>query len=173
MIAKILCCGVVVCGCGYMGAVLGKRYVYAARQTGEFADALKMLEFDVSFLKLPAKEAFLRVNFSKDNTVKKIFVYMAKALEKNDCKNMCDIFCEAIKKYSEDVFISEFSKDTIYNFFKSFGTLDRENEIANIKSAYTKLRFAEEEEASSADEKSKFLKKTGFLAGIFLAIMLF
>lgn len=173
MMIKIMCLAALVLGGWYLGKIKGERGVAAARQAGELAEALKMLEFDVSFLRLPAKEAFLRISFSKENAVKKIFDYMANTLEKNDCGDMRKIFAEALEKYKCDIFICDFAKETMYNFFKSFGTLDGENEILNIKAAYTKLKFVESSEMPCAEEKAKLLKKCGFLAGMFFAIILF
>lgn len=173
MILKIMCSAALVLGAWYLGKIRGDEYVAAARQAGELAEALKMLEFDVSFLRLPARDAFLRISFSKQNAVKKIFDYMANALEKKDCKDMQKIFSEALERYKDDIFICDFAKETMFNFFKSFGALDGENEISNIKAAYTKLKFIENSEMPQAREKAKLLKKSGFLAGAFLAIILF
>lgn len=173
MIGRIFFAVVIILGCGYMGRLKGEKYRFAVKQTGEFAEALKMLEFDVSFLKLPAKDAFLRINFSKESTVKKIFSYMAGCIGNGDSISLQETFSKALEKYEDSVFVCDFAKDTMYNFFKSFGGLDRENEISNIRAAYTKLKFLENDESASAESNAKMSCRLGIIAGVFFAIILF
>ena len=77
MITSVLTSAVIIFGSAYIGIMYASKYELAVKQISSFISAFRMLEFDVSFLKLPLAETFERISKSQKGTVKEIFEFMS------------------------------------------------------------------------------------------------
>ena len=170
--SDIIAALIIIIGSGYIGIVYASRYDVAVNQIGGFINAFKMLEFDISFLKLPLFEAFERIYESQTGTVKKVFKYMTDSLSEKKCSNIGNLFVESLEKYKKELVFSDEVKSVLTDFSKSLGEMNVENEISNIKAAYTKLKYFEEEARNISGKNAKMCRGLGFLTGIFIVTIL-
>lgn len=171
-IAEIISAAVIIIGSSYIGIRYASKYERAVAQTEAFANALKMLEFDISFLRLPLCEAFERIARGQHGAVKKVFEFLVSELKERKSSNVGGLLMKAVERYEGELEIGEEAKNVLADFSEGLGHMNPENEIANIKSAYVKLKFYEEEARRIAEKNVKMYKGLGLLAGIFIVIIL-
>lgn len=172
MYTTIVTSAIIIFGSAYIGVAYASKYEIALRQISAFINAFKMLEFDISFLKLPLSESFARISKSQNGAVKKIFEFMAKELSENKTDNAGELFKKSIEKYSKELLFDEEVKKTLFDFSKNMGCMDAENEITNIKATHIKLKYFEDEARESARKNVKMCRGLGLLTGIFIVIVL-
>lgn len=172
MVTTIITSAIIILGSAYIGITYASKYEIAARQIEAFVNALKMLEFDISFLRMPLGETFERIAKNQKGTVKKIFEFMSKELSERNTVDAGKLFKKSLDKYKDELLFGDDVKNTLYDFSENMGCMDAENEIVNIKTAYVKLRYFEEEARQSAKKNVKMCRGLGLLAGIFIVIVL-
>ena len=172
MYTSIITSLIIIFGCAYIGITYASKYEIAVSQISCFINAFKMLEFDISFLRLPLCETFERISKSQKGTVKKVFEYMSKELSDKKIDNAGDLFKASLNRYSKELLFGDEVKNTLYDFSENMGCMDVENEIVNIKAACVKLKYFEEEARESAKKNVKMCRGLGLLAGIFIVIVL-
>lgn len=172
MFATIISSIIIIIGATYIGVIYGSKYEIAVSQLDAFINALKMLEFDISFLRMPLGESFERVSKSQSGTVKKIFSYMANELAEKRTQDVGILFKKSLDKFSNELLINDEVKNTLYDFSENIGCMDAENEIINIKAACVKLRYFENEARELAKKNVNMCRSLGALSGIFIVILL-
>jgi len=172
MFTSIITSAIIIFGSSYIGITYASKYEIAVNQISSFINAFKMLEFDISFLRLPLSETFERISKSQKGAVKKVFEFMSKELSEKKTDNAGELFKKSLDKYSKELIFSNEVKDTLYDFSENMGCMDVENEIVNIKAAYIKLKYFEEEARESAKKNVKMCRGLGLLAGIFIVLIL-
>lgn len=163
---------IIIFGSAYIGITYASKYEIAVNQISSFINAFKMLEFDISFLKLPLGDTFERVSKSQSGTVKKIFEFMSKELLDKKSDNAGELFKKSLNIYSKELMFGEEVKNILYDFSENMGCMDAENEIANIKSACVKLKYFENEAREFAKKNVKMCRGLGLLVGMFIVILL-
>lgn len=172
MFMLIITSAIIIFGSSYIGITYASRYEIAVNQISSFINAFKMLEFDISFLRLPLLETFERISKSQKGTVKKVFEFMSKELSEKKTDNAGELFKKSLNKYSKELIFCNEVKDVLYDFSENMGCMDVENEIVNIKAAYIKLKYFEDEARESAKKNVKMCRGLGLLVGIFLVLIL-
>ena len=172
MLISIISAGIIIFGSTYIGVSFANKYELSVNQIVGFINALKMLEFDISYLRLPLNDAFERIAKGQNGVVKSIFEYMAKELSSKKCEDVGILFKRAISNYEKELLIGEEATAVLYDFSKNMGCMDVENEIANIKTASMKLKYFEEEAREKSKYDGKMCRGLGLLTGIFIVIML-
>jgi len=171
VILEIIASIIIITGSAYIGIIYASKYENSVKQIESFADALKMLEFDISFLRLPLTEAFERISKNQSGVIKKFFKFLSEELKEKNSKNVGELFKKAVFKYKNELLIGENAENILLDFSNNMGLMDAQNEIANIKSAYTKLKYYENEARESAKKNVKMCRGLGLLAGIFIVLV--
>lgn len=171
-ISAILASAIIILGSAYIGITYASKFEIRVSQIEAFICALKMLEFDISFLKLPLSDSFERISKNQSGAVKKIFSYLAKELEEKKSINSGTLFRRAVEKFKNELLIGENEENVLIEFSDNLGSMNMENEVENIKSAYTKLKFYEAEARELAKKNVKMYRGLGLLTGIFIVLVL-
>ena len=163
---------IIIMGSAYIGITYASKYEIAVKQTEAFANSMKMLEFDISFLRLPLHEAFERISKNQSGTVKKIYSFLSNELKEGRSTSVGALFRTAVEKYSSELEVSENTKNVLLDFCNCIGHMNAENEIANIKACYVKLKYYEDEARQIAGKTVKMYRGLGLLGGIFIVLIL-
>lgn len=165
--------GLIIIFCStYLGISYASGYNKAVHQISSMINALKILEFDISFLKLPLACTFERISKSTCGVVKKIFEESYMGLSERPCENAGELFKSSLKKYSEEIFFSQEVMLALEDFSDNLGGRDIECEVSNIKTTIVKLKFFEDEAREEAKTNVKMCRGLGVLSGIFIVIVL-
>ncbi len=172
MFPKVLACLLIVVGCTYIGMVFAARSKTRVIQLGEFKKALNRLEFDIDFLNVTLEESFGKIADNEESVISRIFSYVGKALRENRCSDMGALWQRTIRKYREELFLTDEEIKIIIDFSKNLGSGDREKEKNNIKLTQMRLSIAEDEAREEEKKNAGMYRGLGALSGIFIVIVL-
>ena len=171
-ITQIISSSLIIIASSYIGIACASKYEMEVKNISAFLSTLKMLEFDVSFLKLPLRESFERIAKSQRGSVKKFYNYLAEELKSAKGEDIGYIYKKALNRYRGELLFDENVEIVLSDFSDNLGNMNVENEIANIKAAYTKLKYYEEEARGIANKNVKMYRGLGLLGGIFIVLIL-
>lgn len=172
MFLYILACFVVLLGCGALGVVFSGKFKERVNQLSQLQSVMTQLEFDIDFLNITLDESFERISRNIENPLKSVFLYISDRLKKDPVADMQRLWSRAITKYQYDLMLSKEDVDILIDFSKTLGEGNREKEKNNIKLAQMRLKMALERARNEADKNVKMYRGLGFLAGVFIVIVL-
>ncbi len=172
MFLHILACFVILLGCGTLGVVFSGRFKERVNQLAELQNVMTQLEFDIDFLNITLDESFERISRNIETPLKSVLLYVSDRLKKNPGTDMQGLWSRAITKYQYDLALGKEDIDILIDFSKTLGEGNREKEKNNIKLAQMRLKMALDRARSEADKNIKMYRGLGFLAGVFIVIVL-
>ena len=171
-ITQIITSALIIIASSYIGIACASKYETGLKNISAFLSTLKMLEFDVSFLRLPLSESFERIAKGQKGSVKKFYNYLAEELKSAKGEDISYIYKKGLNRYRGELLFNENVENVLTDFSDNLGNMNVENEIANIKAAYTKLKYYEEEARGLAKKNVKMYRGLGLLGGIFIVLIL-
>ena len=172
MFLYILACLVILLGCGMLGVVFSGKFKERVSQLSQLQNVMTQLEFDIDFLNITLDESFERISRNVESPLKSVLLYVSDRLKKNPVADMQRLWSRAITKYQYDLALSKEDIDILIDFSKTLGEGNREKEKNNIKLAERRLKMALDRARSEADKNVKMYRGLGFLAGVFIVIVL-
>lgn len=170
-ITNLITSALIILASSYIGIACASKYETAVKHIEAFQSSLKMLEFDVSYLKLPLRESFERIAKSQRGCIKNFYSYLAEQLRDCNGENVGFIYKKALNRFKYDLLFNENIENALIDFSDSLGNMNVENEVANIKALYTKIKYYEEEARGMAKKNVKMYRGLGILGGIFIVLI--
>ncbi len=172
MIFKLILCGVIIAGFGYMGHLTGEKQKDRLRQLDSFSDGLTMLEFNIKYMNYPIAKALENASENCDGVVKKIFYETGKHLQKDYGSNPGAVFDKKIEENKNLLCLSSDEIGILKSFSKTLSEGDVDTEIKNIEALKTRLDSAKSDATEEVNKKAKATKSISLLAGVFVVILL-
>ena len=172
MIARTFACISLLLGCGGLGMVFSNRFKERVRQLEILQNAINEIEFSIDFLNITLDRTFEKVAKNIDGPLEEMFSYVAYRLRENPASDMKKVWNHAIFKYNQALALSQSDIQILMDFSKSLGQGSREKEKNNLKLTSMRLGIALDEARIDAQKNTKMYRVLGFLAGIFVVIIL-
>lgn len=163
---------IIIIGCGTLGMFLSGKFKGRVRQLELLQNAMTQLEFDIDFLNVTLDESFARMAKNTEGPLKEVFLYVSERLKNSPGSDMQQLWKRAISKYRYDLALNNEDTQIVVDFAKSLGEGNREKEKNNIRLAEMRLKMALEEARFEAEKNIKMYRGLGFLAGVFIVIVL-
>lgn len=163
---------IILLGCGALGMFLADRFKNRVRQLELLQNSMTQLEFDIDFLNITLDESFERMAKNIEGPLKDVFLYISQRLQKSPGSDMQQLWRRAISKYRYDLALKDGDIQIIMDFSKTLGEGNCEKEKNNIKLAAMRLKIALDEAQFEAEKNTKMYRGLGFLAGVFIVIVL-
>ncbi len=169
---RVIICGIIIAGCGYVGLLLADVYKKRVAQLEDLQNVLSGLEFDIGFMNLPLCEALERCGETAKGGIRDVMMYVCDRLSENRASDMQLLWKRAFDRFDQELCLTQEDKKILIDFSKALGSGDCANEINNIKMALARLKVAETEARELAKKNVKMYRGLGLLAGIFIVIVL-
>ena len=172
MVLRTVACFSLILGCGGIGMFFSNRFKARVRELELLQNAITELEFDIDFLNITLDRSFEKLAKNSDGPLKEVFSYVAYRLRENPGSDMGRIWKRAIFKYNQSLSLTASDVQILMDFSKNLGAGSREKEKNNIKLASMRISIALDEARLDAQRNTKMYRGLGFLAGIFMVIIL-
>ncbi len=172
MLLRTFACFSLLLGCGGLGMIFSNRFKERVRELEHLQNAITQLEFDIDFLNITLERSFEKLAKNTEKPLKEVFSYVAYRLRENPGGDMQRLWRRAISKYNQDLALSQDDVQILIDFSKSLGAGSREKEKSNLKLASMRISIALNEARLDAQKNIKMYRGLGFLAGIFIVIIL-
>ncbi len=169
---KLIAAVILVLGGGYVGILFASGLAIRVNQIEEMRLALTRMSFNISFLKMPVKEAVINAAKTARGGIYRVLTDAAQMLENERLTPAC-AFERAILKNRKALCLKASEIDILEEFANNLGRGDTENEINNIKAAHAKLALSQTAAEGERDSKGRLWRGAGLLAGMFVAVLLF
>ncbi len=169
---RLVVCGVIIVGCGYLGLLLSDSYKRRVTQLEDWQNILSALEFNIGFMNLTLREALMRCGDGANGSIRDVMTYICERLSEDRCCDMQSLWKRALDRFGQELCLTQEDKKILIDFSKALGSGDCANEINNIKMALARLSVAENDAREIAKRNVKMYRGLGFLAGIFIVIVL-
>ena len=168
---KLIAAAILVLGGGYIGILFASGLAIRVNQIEEMRLALMRMSFNISFLKMPVKEALASAAKTSKGGIYRLLVDAADMIN-NGLSPGC-AWERAILKNRSHLCLKSSDTDILNEFANNLGRGDTENEINNIKATCAKLSLTQTTAEGERDSKGRVWKGAGVLAGMFVAVLLF
>lgn len=169
---RLIVCGTIIAGCGYLGLILADRYKRRVAELEDLQNILSELEFDIGFMNLPIGEALVRCSDAANGGIRDVMMYVCDRLSEDRCRDMHSLWKRALDRFGQELCLTQDDQKILIDFAKNLGSGDCANEINNIKMASARLAVAESDARELAKQNVKMYRGLGLLAGIFIVIVL-
>lgn len=141
-------------------------------QLEDLQNVLSSLEFNIGFMNLTLREALMRCGEVANGGIRDVVMYVCDRLSEERCCDMQGLWKRALDRFGQELCLTKDDKKILTDFAKNLGSGDCANEINNIKMALARLSVAENDAREIAKRNVKMYRGLGFLAGIFIVIVL-
>ncbi len=169
---KLIAAAILVLGGGYLGILFASSLAIRVNQIEEMRLALTRMSFNISFLKMPVKEALTSASKTSKGGVCRVLLDVANMIENEGLSPSC-AWERAILKNRSALCLTKSEIDILEEFANNLGKGDTENEINNIKATCAKLSLSQTTAEGERDSKGRLWRGAGLLAGMFVAVLLF
>ena len=169
---RLAVCGEISVGCGYLGLLFSDSYKRRVAQLEDLQNVLSALEFNIGFMNLPLREALIRCGEGANGGIRDVMMYVCDRLSEDRCSDMQGLWKRAFDRFGQELCLTQEDKKILIDFARALGSGDCANEINNIKMALARLSVAENDAREIAKRNVKMYRGLGFLAGIFIVIVL-
>lgn len=159
-------------GFGGLGMIFSNRFKQRVRELELLQNAITQLDFDIDFLNITLDRSFEKIAKNTEEPLKEVFSYVAYRLRENPGSDMTEVWKRAVSKYTKNLSLSEGDVEILLDFSKNLGAGSREKEKNNLRLASMRLSLALDEARLDAQKNIKMYRGLGFLAGIFVVIIL-
>lgn len=168
---KLIAAAILVMGGGYLGILFASGLATRVNQIEEMRLALMRMSFNISFLKMPVKEALTNAAKTSKGGIYRVLIDAANMI--NEGLSPACAWERAILKNRSSLCLKSTETDILNEFANNLGRGDTENEINNIKATCAKLTLSQTVAEGERDSKGKLWRGAGVLAGMFVAVLLF
>ncbi len=172
MTVQLMSGGAIILGCAYLGIFFAASFKKRVRQLAELRNVLAQLEFDIDFRCVPLCESLENMGKSCQGAVRDVLLYISGRLSEDRCVDMQKLWSRAVKRFEDELFLTDEDIEILLDFSKNLGSGDRSREKNNLKMASARLKMAEDEATEIAKKNVKMYRGLGLLAGIFIVIVL-
>lgn len=167
---KMLCCFVIIIGCGYIGITFSSRYDSRINQLRGLMTAMRTLEFEICMNNSVLPEALRRAGEAGGAVSGSIFIRCADELEFQRGETVDSLWRNSV--IGSNLCLDSETIKLLCEFGITLGSGSRDAESANIKAVLLRLEEAESEAAARRAKNSALYRSLGFAAGMLLSILL-
>lgn len=163
----------IVIGTTYYGFFLSFKQKSRIRRLKAFRQTIELLSGQIRYAYTSIPEAFLHIaDKSGYSYIHDFYGYVGNMLMNKECVDFTDAWNQGIHKYVQDVFLTESDCEILKNVGTMPVYLDGDMQIKVLEETSRELEHLITEGESKLKEKCKIYQCTGFIAGIFIVLVL-
>lgn len=156
----------------YLGFNKAGLYQKRIDELSEFKKGIEKLKTEITFVKSPLCDAFLKMSKYLGENVSTVFREFSLSICTYERCSVTDMWSFSIDKYSKNSFMNEKDFKILYDFGTALGMTDLEGQINNFTITIEMLEAQIAEATMEKDKNAGLYRSFGVYAGILISILL-
>lgn len=169
---KLLASGLVICACGLIGMTVASGFARRPAQLRLMQSTLRMLETEISYGATPLPEAFKKIGRAVDPPIAAFYTEVGSHLSRASGCTASEAWEAGLRLLEAESALRAEELSILKTFGQNLGSSDRDEQQKNIRLAMEQLKI-ESEKAEAERKQERMWRYLGFLAGIFLTLVIY
>jgi len=155
-----------------LGLYLASLGTFRQQDLLEFKKALLILKSEIEYIATPLPEAMVNIAARTTQPIAQLFAHFAQNLKQNeDGETVYRLWLSSIDLHKKDAFLKEEDWETIGNFGKTLGYLDKQMQVDSIHFTIDYIDTQTSVLQESNDKNQRMYQSLGIIGGILLLVV--